>query len=213
MLSESGRSAGTTTPSTGSQRPWTPAFALYIHCKWTSASAQPTPGHTFRGRTPMCHPHAPPSGASRVPATPTCKQGTGDRQSMAGGGAASEDKARRPSPRSPPPRGAAAHPAPRPVRGRHLRAAPRPWPPETPRSNPSARPTAAARARRAPNCRPGPTNAGRGGEVRAAGGACEPLGGRREEAARRENRGEAARRPSRNAAPGGTPLARFAPFP
>lgn len=66
---------------------------------------------------------------------------------------------------------------------------PRPWPRETDGRTPSARPTAAAGARRSPNCSPGPTNAGRGGEVRAAGGACEPLGGRRGEAAREECKG------------------------
>lgn len=78
---------------------------------------------------------------------------------------------------------------------------------------PSAGPTAAAGARRAPNCRPGPTNAGRGGEVRAAGGACKPLGGRRGKAARGEGRGQEAPKPSLNAAPGGAPLGGFAPFP
>lgn len=93
------------------------------------------------------------------------------------------------------------------------RAAPRPGLGKTARRTPSARPTAAAGARRAPNCRPGPTNAGRGGEVRAAGGACEPLGGRRGEAARGEGRGEAAPKPLRNAMPGATPLGVFAPFP
>ncbi|CAI9166944.1 unnamed protein product [Rangifer tarandus platyrhynchus] len=125
---------------------------------WTSARTLPTADTVHHDR---------PTPATPTPSEQGLAGSRGHQESTAGRRRGLPRQSCVPSPRSPPP--------------------PRP-PAETARRTPSARPTAAAGARRAPNCRPGPTNAGRGGEVRAAGRACEPLGGRRGEAARGEGR-------------------------
>lgn len=191
------------------KRPSAQAFAVKTKRRLTSASALSTPGHCLPARTQTSQPHAPASGLPGSWPRQLVNKGRGG-PAVHGRWAARPRKTKQGAPFEGafPTAGSLPRPEARP------RQTPGARPAETARSTRSASPTAAAAgARWAPSCRPGPTNAGRGGEVRAADGACEQLEGRRGEAARGEGRSEETPRPWLEAGPGGAPLGVFAPFP